>query len=229
MLVPPRPEQLLPREAVEQMSALHVCVNTQAYERYLPNLRVELHGSIPLSFAVGMKGTEGRWDVWREGSWSGGAFGRASFKMFASHWLFAHICVRHSFVPFKEKSLLPAAGQTTGDLQNESRGLQWLQTSFRVLTGALESCQTNPDRLVTAYLKMTAESLAIQCFNLEITAVFRAEGVLSVVVFDDKNLGPGSAKAPALEADFVALKPAVLDEFIKLAALILTTAEARYR
>ena len=51
---------------------------------------------------------------------------------------------------------------------------------------------------------------------------------MSLVVFDDKNMGTGTAMNSAMEADFATLKPAVLDEFIKLAAVVLKTAESRY-
>lgn len=119
-------------------------------------------------------------------------------------------------------------GQTADGLQKESQGLQWLQVIFRVLNGALENCQTNPESIVVAHFRTTPDRFSLQCFNLDISVVFRSEGYMSVVVFDDKNLGSGSAKKPSLEADFATLKPAVLDEFIKLAALILKSAEVRY-
>ncbi|MFP5492746.1 MAG: hypothetical protein ACLGG0_14680, partial [Bacteriovoracia bacterium] len=65
-------------------------------------------------------------------------------------------------------------------------------------------------------------------FNLDITAGFDSEGSLGVVIFDDKNLGAGSSRTPALEARFKGLKPPVLDEFIRLTESLMKACESRY-
>lgn len=228
MFFSPSAEALLSGHALEGMQHLQISLSTRGYEEFLPNVRLDLKGRTQLALAFGLKAQEARWDVWEEGEWAGGRFGLLAPKMFGPLWLFTHLCLKESFDPYKEKSLVPVSGQTAAGLQDESKGLQWLQASFRVLQGALESCQRNPEQVVVANFSLTPDGFSLQCFNLEMNLVFRPEGFMSVVVFDDKNQGAGSAKTPSLEADFATLKPAVIDEFIKLSALIMKAAESRY-
>ena len=225
---PPTPESLLKDIRVHELTLAQISINMRAYENFLPNVRLELRDSHHHTLAFGRDGKAARWDLWFDGTWIGGKFGPSKPKFFASMWLFTHLTLKEALNLYKEKSLQPVSGLTATNLQEESRALQWLQTSFKVLEGALESCRKNSGQLVVANFKMDPNSFHLQCFNLDITIVFREEGFMSVVVFDDKNQGQGSAQNPSLLADFATLKPAVLDEFIKLSSLILRASEARY-
>lgn len=225
----PGPEKILSPNILDKAEQIQVSINTRAYEQFLPNVRLEVGGEKNLILAFGINAKEGRWDVWENGSWEGGKFGRAKPKMFYPLWLFTHLCLKESFTPLKTSSLLPVSGQTSASLQEESKGLQWIQTSFRVLEAALENCERNKDQLVVASLKLDQANMAFQIFNLDINVAFLSEGIMRVVIFDDKNQGHGSAKSPSLEVDFATLKPAVLDELIKISSKCVRAAESRYQ
>ena len=150
-------QDVLDPQVLAGMHTLQVFVSTRAYESYLPNVQVVVLGEKKLTASMGIKNQEGRWDLWQDTEWYAGQFGPARPKMFAPLWLFTHVAVRESFNPYKEMSLQPVSGQTTDGLQKESQGLQWLQTSFRVLNSALESCQRNHDQMVVATFNMGPE------------------------------------------------------------------------
>lgn len=225
----PGPEKILSPELLDSTEQMQVSINTRAYEQFLPNVTLELIGKKNLTLSFGFNGKEGRWDVWENGNWGGGKFGSANPKMFSPLWLFTHLCLKESFAPLKVNSLSPVSGQTSASLQEESRGLQWIQTSFRVLEAALQNCGKNFDQMIVAGFKASHNSLSLQIFNLDINVIFNIDGIMSVIIFDDKNHGQGSAKTPSLEVGFATLKPAVLDELIKIVALTLSMSENRYQ
>ncbi len=227
LIFPPRPETLLSRlEPRAPWLAVHL--NTHAYLDYFPNTRMETpHWSV----AFGRKGEEGRWDLWRDGSHAGGRHFTGT-QGAGALWLFTHLAVNEALTGFKARASAPVAGQTAPMLQNESRSLEWLRTSLRVLYAALESCRTGPDRVVVGTLWLGEKEpgralVRLVCFNLDLTAHFRDDGMLTLLVFDDKDKGAGSSQNPALQAEFATLKAPVLDELIKLAAAMVGAAERK--
>lgn len=225
---PPTPESLLKSADLGRLKFLSLSLSSHAYEEFLPNVQLELEEAKHWSLKFGLQRKLARWDLWENREWSAGKLVPSKAGQFASLWLFSHASVNEAFAPLKERSLTPVLGQTATSLQSEGRGLQWLQATFKVLEGALASCKKNPDQLVIAQFQFDAGKLRLQCFNLDLTVVFRDDQSMAVVVFDDKNHGAGSAQTPSLEAEFATLKPAVLDELIKISAAILGAAEARF-
>ena len=233
LLFPPAPEKVLGGLDLAGVRQTVVTLSGHTYVGHLPNVRVEWQGERPAMLAFGRQEDAGRWDFWQGGEWQAGRAAAARAPLFAPLWLFTHLSVKEAFEPLKVLALAPVGGQTAANLQDESRALQWLQTTFRVLDGALTRCRTTPENLVVGTLWLGEQSgragLRLACFNLDVTAAFREDGALHVVVFDDKDKGAGSSAKPVLEAEFATLKPAVLDEFIKVAAAVLGAAEARYQ
>lgn len=226
---PAGPEVCLQEALTEPPETVAIAVSTHSYQDFLPNVRVELKSTRNTTITFGRQGIEGRWDVWEDESWKSGRSGRAQAEFFGSLWLFTHLQLKEAFGPFKQTALMPVSGQTGATLQKESQGLEWLKTTFRVLDGALDRCRRDIEHVVVANFFFGDGKVWLRCFNLDISVVFREGGMMSVVVFDDKDLGPGTSGTPALEAEFATLKPAVLDEFIKISAKILGAAEQRYR
>ena len=233
LLFPPAPEKVLGAVDLARVRQTVVTLSGHTYVGNLPNVRVEWQGERSALLAFGRRDGEGRWDFWRDGVWEAGRAAPAGGALFAPLWLFTHLSVKEAFAPLKGLALAPVGGQTAANLQDESRALQWLQTTFRVLDGALARCRKTPSDLVVGTLWVGGQNgqagLRLACFNLDVTAVFREDGGLHVVVFDDKDKGAGSSSTPVLEAEFATLKPAVLDEFIKVAAGVLGAAEERYQ
>lgn len=232
-LFPPRPSTVLKQVDFGSVTHTSIGVNTHTYGEFLPNVRVELSAKTLTTFAFGLNGRTGRWDIWEAGAWSAGKSVLFREKTFAPLWLFTHLSLNESFNALKEKALMPVSGLTTQSLQNESKALQWLQATFKVLEGALQRCRDDKENLVVATfwvgLRDGRQVMRISCFNLDMTAAFRESGVLHMLVFDDKGNLPGSAKTPSLEVEFGMLKTSVLDELIKISAAILGAAESRYR
>jgi hypothetical protein len=232
-LFPPKASTLLNKVDFGSVTQTSIGVNTHTYGEFLPNVRVELSTGTLTTLAYGLKGREGRWDIWETGAWAAGRSVPFKEKTFAPLWLFTHLSLNESFRALKAQALTPVTGLTAATLQNESRALQWLQATFKVLEGALQRCREDKENLVVATfwvgLRDGRQVLRISCFNLDMTAAFRESGVLHMLVFDDKGAEPGSAKTPSLEVEFGMLKTSVMDELIKISAAILGAAESRYR
>ncbi|MBY0517643.1 MAG: hypothetical protein K2P81_12075 [Bacteriovoracaceae bacterium] len=230
-----KPEKYLNTFAIHEVEWLACSISSTQYLDFLPNIRFEVRNSHhSLLASWGLKQKECRWDIWQETQHQKGQTSLIKPKVFDPFFLFTHLCFESSFENLKSSALSGNSGVTTPDLTQEGRALQWLQTSFKVLTGALEKCEKNTDQLIQAsfYLgrKTSNEPMLFRAviFNLDITALFDEDGALGVIVFDDKNLGAGSSRTPALEAKFKALKPPVLDEFIRLTHSCMKATEARY-
>lgn len=150
-----------------------------------------------------------------------------------AYFFFTHLALKASLDRLKALSLESAGAVTTLDLTQEGRAIEWLRVSLKVLRDALESCRQDPSKVVQARLyvgKEAAESRPLFraiIFNLDITCVFDPQGVMGLVVFDDKNRAHGTSQKPALEASFKGLKPAVLDELITLSATLMSVVEEK--
>ncbi len=161
-------------------------------------------------------------------------FGRLLNKESAqTYFFYTHLSLKHSLDQLKSLSLENAGGVTAFDLTQEGRAIEWLRVSLKVLKDALESCKGDESKVVKAMLfvgKEASESRPLFraiIFNLDITCVFDPQGVMGLVVFDDKNRAQGTSQKPALEASFKGLKPAVLDELITLSAALISVVEEK--
>jgi hypothetical protein len=133
----------------------------------------------------------------------------------------------HSFL------LRPVSGVTTLDYQNEMRALQWIQASFGTLSRALDQFSHDPSLILTAVFFSGAEPgsgdsvLRMLAFNLDIFCYFRSDFSLQIVVFDDKNQGHGSSKAPTFQQIIKVTKPQFYDEIVKLVHKVAMVGEIR--
>ncbi len=164
----------------------------------------------------------------------GHLFGRMLNRECAqTYFFFTHLSLKNSLDRLKSMSLENAGAVTTLDLTQEGRAIEWLRVSLKVLKDALESCRSDESKVVRAMLYVGKESTESRplfraiIFNLDITCVFDPQGVMGLVVFDDKNRSHGTSQKPALEASFKGLKPAVLDELITLSAALMSVVEKK--
>lgn len=120
-----------------------------------------------------------------------------------------------------------------GDLNAETRSLQWIQASFRTLQGALDQVVQNPEMvLVSAFFsgvnpEIGQRLLRLVCFNLDINYFMLEDGSLRIVVFNDKNLGHGEEKEPSFNQIIRLTKPLFYDEMIKLLQQVSSVGEIR--
>lgn len=231
-----KPEKYLSQLASDEVTWLACTISTVHYLDMLPNVQLETRGSRgALKTCWGRKEKEGRWDIWMGSEHKAGKQLVASEKSFAPFFLYAHLSFKTSLESLQKNALQSAGGVTTPELTQEGKALQWLQATMKVLISAVESCQKDSTKLLQAsfYIgekeKGAPPIFRALVFSLDITAAFDVDGTLGVVVFDDKNRGTGSAQTPALEARFKALKPPVLDEFIRLSNAVMQTCEMRYK
>ncbi len=129
--------------------------------------------------------------------------------------------------------LSPVSGATTIDYQNESKFLQWIQASFGTLTRSLERFKTDDSLILTGaiFSGVSPESqesvLRVIIFNLDIFYYMRPDQTLQIVVFDDKNQGHGSSRAPVFQQIIKVTKPQFYDEIVRLVHQIATVGELR--
>lgn len=146
-----------------------------------------------------------------------------------------NLCV-HSTLKFSLEShhdflLTPVTGVTTLDYQNETRAMQWLQATFGTVFRSLESFQGRSDLILTAAVFSGREPstdkdvLRIMIFNLDIFCYFQSDFSLQIAVFDDKNLGHGTAQTPSFQQIIKVTKPQIYDEIVKLVHRIATVGE----
>lgn len=137
-----------------------------------------------------------------------------------------HSTLKYSIEKNHEFMLTPVTGVTAMDMQNELRYLQWIQASFGTLKKALESLKTNKDQILTAgfFSGKVPESgenlLRLIVFNLDIFYYLKEDGLLHILIFDDKNYGQGSAKTPTFQQIIKVTKPQFYDEIIKVLNLM---------
>lgn len=118
-----------------------------------------------------------------------------------------------------------------GDLNSETRSLQWIQASFRTLQGALDKVSKNPEMIFTCAFfsgvnpEVGQRVLRLICFNLDINYFMLEDGSLRIVVFDDKDLGQGSAQEPVFHQIIKLTKPLFYDEIIKLLQQVTSVGE----
>lgn len=229
------PEKYLTQIASENAHWLACTVSTVQYLDMLPNVQLETHGERgALKACWGRKENEGRWDIWEGTTHRAGKQLMVSEKAFAPFFLYTHLSFKTILESLQKNALQSAGGVTTPELTQEGKALQWLQATMKVLISAVESCQRDHAKLLQASFfigekeKGSAPLFRALVFSLDITAAFDSDGTLGVVIFDDKNRGAGSSQTPALEARFRALKPPVLDEFIRLTNAVMQTCEQRY-
>lgn len=231
-----KPEKYLSQLASDDVNWLACTISTVHYLDMLPNVQLETRGSRgALKTCWGRKEQVGRWDIWMGTEHKSGKQVVVDEKIFAPFFLYTHLSFKTLLESLQKNALQSAGGVTTPELTQEGKALQWLQATMKVLISAVESCQKDPTKLLQASFFIGEKEpgspplFRALVFSLDITAAFDADGALGVVVFDDKNRGTGSAQTPALEARFRALKPPVLDEFIRLANAVIQTCENRYR
>jgi hypothetical protein len=113
-------------------------------------------------------------------------------------------------------------GATTLDLQMELKALEWIKTSFKVLSMALDKIKSDTTLILTGAIFFGIEPqsqkriLRILAMNLDIFYYFEEDDSLRVVIFNDKNQGHGSSQEPAFHQIIKVTKPQFYDEIIKL-------------
>ena len=144
-----------------------------------------------------------------------------------------HSTLKYSLESNHEFMLRPVSGATTADFQNEFKALQWIQASFGTLFRALDQMENNSDLILTAACfsgkepETSMQVLRVLVFNLDIFCYFLEDNSLQIAIFDDKNLGHGGAKTPALQQIIKVTKPQIYDEIVKLVHRIGSVGEIR--
>jgi hypothetical protein len=144
-----------------------------------------------------------------------------------------HASLKHSLESHHEFLLTPVSGATSIDYQNEARAQKWLEASFGTIMRALDQFQNRSDLILTAAFfsglgpGMQTKVLRLLVFNLDIFCYFLEDFSLQLVVFDDKNLGLGSAKSPSFQQIIKVTKPQIYDEIVKLVRRIASVGEIR--
>jgi hypothetical protein len=205
-------------------------INRNAYLEFFPNTQLELcSGDQIIKASWGVSQGVGRFDIWNQAKHLYGRKSKA--EDFQELFLFSHLMLKSITEQLQREALVALSDVTTPDITKEARALQWLQVSLKVLRDAILSCEKDFEKVLQASFvfekNTTSTTIRMVIFNLDITLMSDNEGVFGVVVFDDKNLGPGSAKTPALEARFRGLKPPLVDELIQLVSQLMRTAENR--
>lgn len=142
-----------------------------------------------------------------------------------------HSTLKYSLESHHEFLLAPVSGATTADFQNEARAQQWLQATFGTVMRSLDSFQGRSDLILTAAVfsghepSTNKDVLRIMIFNLDIFCYFQSDSALQIAVFDDKNLGHGTAKTPSFQQIIKVTKPQIYDEIVKLVHRIATVGE----
>lgn len=142
-----------------------------------------------------------------------------------------HSTLKYGLESNHEFLLTPVSGATALDFQNEARALQWIQATFGTLTRALDSIQGKPELILTAAIFSGQEPetgervLRIMAFNLDVFCYFKPDFSLQIAIFDDKNLGHGTAKSPSFQQIIKVTKPQIYDEIVKLVHRIATVGE----
>lgn len=226
------PRKYLTRINPEDVTWLVCSISHNEYLGFLPNIQLEIVSKSQQTKALwGVKDNSARWDIWNEAKHLNGKMAKKAH--FEELFLYTHACIHAQLEKLKACSLINHQGVTTPDMTQEGRALQWMQASFKVLKDAVNSCSKDSAKLLQASLfighQKESKDLMFRAviFSLDMTFIFDESGVLGVVIFDDKNLGSGSAQAPSLEAQFKSLKPPVIDEVIGLCNHVLKAAESR--
>jgi hypothetical protein len=133
-----------------------------------------------------------------------------------------HTTLQYGLEQGKEFMLAPVSGATAMDFQQEQRSLQWIQASFGTLSRALKRLEDDPSLILTAAFfagtppGSSDEVIRLIAFNLDVVFYLRPDKSLTVIVFDDKNLGHGGSKQPTFQQIIKVTKPQFYDEMIKL-------------
>jgi hypothetical protein len=133
-----------------------------------------------------------------------------------------HHTLLNSIEFHKSDILLPVTGATTQHLKDEARALEWIKTSFKVLSASLEKIQTDENLILTAGLfsgiepKTQKKLLRLIVMNLDMSFYFEEDSSLRVVIYNDKDTGHGSSGAPVFNQIIKVTKPQFYDEIIKI-------------
>lgn len=229
-----RPQKWLNRFPPQECEWLAVSMSRNQYLDYWPNLQLEARREqAELRLCLGSKKNETRFDLWVDKQHQKGALLAEKDKALGEILFYTHASFEAALDRLKTR-VLQYASVTTPQLTDEGRALQWIEASMQVLLKAVAACESDASKVVTASFfigkKASADAPLFRAvvFNLDITCAFDADGTMGVVIFDDKNLGQGSAQMPVLEARFAGLKPAVLDQLIKLCAQVMKSHEVHY-
>jgi len=144
-----------------------------------------------------------------------------------------HSTLKISMESNHEFLLTPVSGVTTADYQNEAKSLLWIQASFGTLMKSLDQVKDRPELILTAAVFSGTEPdsgqnvLRIMAFNMDIFCYFQNDMSLQIAIFDDKNLGHGSAKAASFQQIIKVTKPQIYDEIVRLVHRIAMVGEIR--
>lgn len=145
--------------------------------------------------------------------------------------LATHSALKSALESHHEFMVTPVSGATAIDIQNETRALQWIQTSFGTLVRALDSFAKNSELILTGaffsgYAPENGDHVVrVIIFNLDIFYYLRPDSSLQIVVFDDKNFGHGESKTPVFQQIIKVTKPQFYDEITKLVHRIANVGE----
>jgi len=136
--------------------------------------------------------------------------------------LSVHSTIKSGLEANHDFMVTPVSGATALDIQNETRALQWIQTTFMMLTKALDGLALDSRLILTSAFFSGIEPstgervLRVITFNLDIFYYLKSDFSLHIAVFDDKNLGHGESKAPTFQQIIKVTKPQFYDEITKL-------------
>lgn len=112
------------------------------------------------------------------------------------------------------------------EIAENEKALEWIKVSFIVLEKAIKESLTNSDLLFQLQLffginpKTNLTEMRAIIFNLDIKFVILDNGLMRVIVYDDKNQLHGTTTRPSLSGDFSFRKREIFDEIIKILALL---------
>ncbi len=115
---------------------------------------------------------------------------------------------------------------TPTEVSQEDKGLEWLRATFTLLEKAVVESLTNPELFFQAMLflgnnpKSSHDEIRLIIFNLDIKFEVQGNGLLRVLVYNDKNAEFGSNKKADLSGDYNFRKREMLDELTKLLSTI---------
>ncbi len=112
------------------------------------------------------------------------------------------------------------------EIIDSEKALEWIKVSFAILEKAIIESLTNAEMLFQLMMffgknpKGDLHQFRIIVFNLDIEITLTPQNSLSILIFNDKNLGYGATKSPSLRGEFRHRKKEIFDEIIKLLSVL---------
>ncbi|OUR94061.1 hypothetical protein A9Q84_18280 [Halobacteriovorax marinus] len=106
--------------------------------------------------------------------------------------------------------------------EGELKGEEWIRVSTTILKESLNKVEADPNLMLEGNIfigQMGPEdifTIRLQCYNLDFTYSFLANGALNVAIYDDKNYDRGHAKEAAYMGEFYNNRPQILDQIFQV-------------